>query len=79
MDHVDREVFNRRGSSLGPGFITMKDYVQHSVFHFTLAKKKHDPKRLQSRPKHIKIHKKTYIEALKIKTKSGGGGGGGGA
>ena len=42
------------------------------------SKKKHDPKRLQSRPKHIKTLLKTNIEAIKIKTKSRGRDGGGG-
>ena len=31
LDYVDREVFSRRGSKLGPGFITMKPKISRFV------------------------------------------------
>ena len=56
----------------------MKDYVQHSVFHSTLAKKKSIIQSDCNLGPNIIKPIKTNIEALKIKTKSRGGGGGGG-
>ena len=55
----------------------MKDYVQHSVFHSTLAKKSMIQSDCNLGPNILKPIK-TNIEALKIKKKSRGGGGEGG-
>ena len=55
----------------------MKDYVQHSVFHSTLAKKSMIQSDCNLGPNILKPIN-TNKKALKIKTKSRGGGGGGG-